>query len=163
MKYRIEETWGGATLRYGDEFDTIEDALEVVREYQDQDEEDEERKSVLYVVVNEEGEDVFRVEYGYKYVVRIPKHPISTTSVSIDDLFEEESIMLGAFDTLEEAEALYSTLPAGEAWEVKTFYGGSIYMHTGKFIEFCCFNDRGEFVDGSDVPEYDVPDYEEKE
>ena len=34
-------------------------------------------------------------------------------------------------------------------------------MHTGKFIEFCCFNDRGEFVEGSNVPDYDVPDYEE--
>lgn len=165
MKYRIQEECCGTRLNYDDRFDTIEEALEVVREYQDQDEEDEERNDVLYIVVNEKGEDVFRVEYGYKYVVRIPNHPISTktASVSIDDLFEEKSIMLGAFDTLEEAEALYSTLPAGEAWEVKTFNGGSIYLHTGKFIEFCCFNDRGEFVEGSDVPEYDVPDYEEKE
>lgn len=46
MKYIIEELNGGATLRYGDEFGTIEDALEVVREYQDQDEDDEERNNV---------------------------------------------------------------------------------------------------------------------
>lgn len=58
MKYRIEELNGGATLRYDDEFDTIEEALEVVREYQDQDEDEDGRQEVIYYIVDENGDVV---------------------------------------------------------------------------------------------------------
>ena len=165
MKYRIQEECCGATLRYDDEFDTIEDALEVVREYQDQDEDDEERKDVTYSVVNENGELAFRVTPGIKYVVHVIKWAVETAgkTVTIDDIFEADSVIMGAFDTLEEARRLYATLPAGNAREIKLFGSGYHYLHTGKFIEECEYNSRGEFVKGSDVPEYDVPDYEEKE
>lgn len=58
MKYRIEELNGGARLHYDDEFDTIKEALEVVREYQNEDEGDPERKGVIYCIVDENGEIV---------------------------------------------------------------------------------------------------------
>lgn len=57
MKYRIEETWGGARLRYDDEFDTIEEALEVIREYQNEDE--GERLGVIYYIIDEKGDVVY--------------------------------------------------------------------------------------------------------
>ena len=57
MKYRIEETWGGARLFYDDEFDTIQEALEVVREYQNEDE--GERLGVIYYIVDENGDVVY--------------------------------------------------------------------------------------------------------
>ena len=57
MKYRIEETWGGARLHYDDEFDTIQEALEVVREYQNEDE--GERQGVIYYIVDENGDVVY--------------------------------------------------------------------------------------------------------
>lgn len=57
MKYKIEETWGGARLSYDDEFDTIQEALEVVREYQEEDE--GERQGVIYYIVDENGDVVY--------------------------------------------------------------------------------------------------------
>ena len=163
MKYRIQEECCGTRLNYDDRFDTIEEALEVVREYQNQDEDDEERKYVVYSVVNENGELAFRVTPGVKYVVHVIKLAVETAekTVTIDDIFEADSVTMGAFDTLEEARKLYATLPAGDAREIKLFGSGYHYLHTGKFIEECEYNSRGEFVQGSNVPDYDVPDYEE--
>ena len=57
MKYRIEEMWGGARLHYDDEFDTIQEALEVVREYQNEDE--GERQGVIYYSGDENGDVVY--------------------------------------------------------------------------------------------------------
>ena len=57
MKYSIEELHGGARLRYDDEFDTIQEALEVVREYQEEDE--GERLGVIYYILDENGEVVY--------------------------------------------------------------------------------------------------------
>ena len=71
--------------------------------------------------------------------------------------------MMGAFDTLEEAQKLYATLPAGYAREMSSFSGGRYYLHSGKFIEECEYNKYGQFVQGSNIWDIDVPDYEEKE
>ena len=165
MKYRIQEECGGARLSYDDRFDTIEEALEVVREYQNEDEGEDGRQEVTYSVVNEKGELAFRVTPGVKYVVHVIRWAVETAekTVTIDDIFEEASVMMGAFDTLEEARKLYATLPAGDAREIKLFGSGYHYLHTGKFIEECEYNSRGEFIKGSNVWDIDVPDYEEKE
>lgn len=60
MKYRIMEHGNGeGRFYYDDKFDTIEEALEVVREYQDEDEGDPDRKGIIYDIVDENGEVVY--------------------------------------------------------------------------------------------------------
>ena len=58
MKYRIEELNGGARLRYDDRFDTVEEAFEVIREYQNEDEGEPTRKGIIYCIVDENGKVV---------------------------------------------------------------------------------------------------------
>ena len=58
MKYRIEEYGNGARCYYDDEFDTVEEALEVIREYQNEDEGEPSRKGIIYCIVDENGKVV---------------------------------------------------------------------------------------------------------
>ena len=58
MKYRIEEVDKNGRFYYDDEYDTVEEALEVVREYQNEDEGEPDRKGVIYCIVDENGEVV---------------------------------------------------------------------------------------------------------
>lgn len=50
---------GCGRFYYDDEFETIEEALEVVREYQNEDEGDPGRKWIIYDIVNENGDVVY--------------------------------------------------------------------------------------------------------
>lgn len=168
--FRIKEIETNVT--YDDKYESINEALNIVEEYvrNDEDENEPRETKVTYQIVNQNGEEVFRVTEGKKFIVNVLKHPVETKgkAVSIDDLFEASSDIAGGFDTLEEAQKLYATLPAGYAREMSSFSGGRYYLHYGKFIEECEYNKYGQFVQGSnvwdiDVPDYEEPDYEEKE
>ena len=58
MKYRIEEVDKNGRFYYDDLYDTIEEALEVVREYQNEDEGEAGRKGIIYYIIDENGEVV---------------------------------------------------------------------------------------------------------
>lgn len=59
MKYKIEEVDKNGRFYYDDRFDTVEEALEVIREYQDEDEGDPDRKGIIYDIVDENGYVVY--------------------------------------------------------------------------------------------------------
>lgn len=59
MKYWIEEMANGARFYYDDEYDTIEEAIEVIDEYKLDDEDESSRQSVTYYVVDDNGKVVY--------------------------------------------------------------------------------------------------------
>ena len=59
MKYWIEEMANGARFYYDDEYDSIEEAIEVIDEYKLDDEDEPSRQSITYYVVDENGKVVY--------------------------------------------------------------------------------------------------------
>ena len=59
MKYWIEEMANGARFYYDDEYDTIEEAIEVIDEYKLDDKDEPSRQSVTYYVVDDNGKVVY--------------------------------------------------------------------------------------------------------
>ena len=59
MKYRIEEVDSNGRFYYDDEYDTIEEAIEVIDEYKLDDEDEPSRQSITYYVVDENGKVVY--------------------------------------------------------------------------------------------------------
>ena len=58
MRYRIEEV-GNGRFYYDDLYDSIEEAKEVIREYQADDDEEPIRTGIIYYIVDETGEVVY--------------------------------------------------------------------------------------------------------
>lgn len=59
MKYLIEEIDKNGRFYYDELYDSIEEAQEVIREYQADDEEEPKREGVTYYVVDENDEIVY--------------------------------------------------------------------------------------------------------